>query len=125
MYCESRAIHARARDFATAWVTLFSRVRRYDALMPRVQRTTLTRAASPPLCQLVVENPTGEVVTSESGKSVTLTARLSSPPPSGAVVAFSISVSDPSEGLVLEPIDLRFTSESWDVDTSVVIRPTL
>ena len=122
MYCESRAIHARARDFATAWVTLFSRVRRYDALMPRVQRTTLTRAASPPLCQLVVENPTGEVVTSESGKSVTLTARLSSPPPSGAVVAFSISVSDPSEGLVLEPIDLRFTSESWDVDTSVVIQ---
>ncbi|RPH16796.1 MAG: hypothetical protein CBC49_003755, partial [Alphaproteobacteria bacterium TMED89] len=90
--------------------------------MPRVQRTTLTRAASPPLCQLVVENPTGEIITSESGKSVTLVARLSSPPPSGAVVAFGISVSDPSEGLVMEPIDLRFTSESWDVDTSIVIQ---
>ena len=70
MYCESRAIHARARDFATAWMTLFSRVRRYDALMPRVQRTTLTRAASPPLCQLVVENPTGEVITSEGSRTL-------------------------------------------------------
>jgi hypothetical protein len=83
----------------------------YDARLARVTRLALARAATPPGRRLIVARGEGPSATSEAGAEVSLVARLSAPPPNGTVVAFGVSVDDPSEAVVVAPADLRFTRE--------------
>ena len=83
----------------------------YDSLLARVTRLALARAAAPPGRRLIVASGEGPSATSEAGTEVSLVARLSAPPPNGTVVAFGVSVDDPSEAVVVAPADLRFTRE--------------
>jgi hypothetical protein len=84
----------------------------YDSHLARVPRIELARAAKPPGRQLIVTSGDGPSSTSEAGTEVSLVARLSAPPPNGTVVAFGVSVDDPSEAVIVAPADLRFTRDN-------------
>ena len=63
----------------------------------------------------------GGVFTSEAGGAATLFCSLSAPVPNGTVVAFSVSVTDPSEATVVTGQVIAFTAANWDINTSVTI----
>ena len=95
--------------------------RLFDALLPRVTHIELARAASPPWELLVTYGDDGSA-TGEAGTEITLIAQLSAPPPNGTVVSFGVTVDDPTEGVVIAPTDLHFTSDNWNMNTYVTVQ---
>lgn len=93
----------------------------YDALLPPVTRIAIKRRQTPPW-KLLVSIASGSIVaTNEAGNTVTLVARLSAPPPLGIVVAFGVSTDDPTEAVVVQPVDLTFGNHNWDLNATITV----
>ena len=92
----------------------------YDALLQRVSRAELARKSTPPW-KLLVQYGSNGMFTSESGGKAELLASLSAAPPNGTVVSFSVTVDAPTEAVVVQPTDLQFTSDTWDLNTTVTV----
>ena len=84
----------------------------YTTTAPALPRTSIEPR------ELVINYGESGPITSEAGGEATLIVQLSQPVPNGTVVGFSVASSDPTEAIVLTPVDLQFTSENWNVNVS-------